>query len=74
MTIPDAHENEFTGNLKLVATHLYFVDFTKEEPELHIIPKDEVDKHSREHSVSKTVRFASSLSTRLRNGEFRVEK
>jgi len=72
--IPDAFETEFTRGLRFVATHLYVVAFKKDEvtvESLHIIPKEEIDKYSDSHKMVQHIKFASTLKTRLKNGEFK---
>lgn len=71
--IPDAFGNEFTRELRFVATHLYVVCIAKEGEtvnSLHIIPKKEIDKYNKNHKISQHIRFASQLTTRLKNGDF----
>jgi hypothetical protein len=72
--IPDAFETEFTRGLRFVATHLCVVAFKKDEEtveNLHIIPKEEIDKYSDSHKMVQHIKFASTLKTRLKNGEFK---
>jgi len=71
--IPDAFENEFTRQLRFVATHLYVVYVKGETKRLHIIRKKEIDKFADKHISTQHIRFASALMTKMKKGEFEVK-
>ncbi len=68
--IPDAYANEFTRNLKFVATHLYVVKFKGNKSTLYIIPKKEIDKY--EHKIFPHVRFNHKLKTEIEKFKVKI--
>ncbi len=67
--IPDAHGNEFDKEMNLIADYLYLVRFDEDGKEVgfYTLTREEVGN---KHKPIRKMRFAPSLQTALKNGEF----
>jgi len=69
--IPDAFETELDDNKKLVADYLYVViNADKPNHRLIVIPKEEVDKHSENHTPSSRFTFSKDLKKAMKEHRF----